>query len=113
MSKKFVKLRSLSATISDVSPSENLRDVKPSIIQSLAICSEENDANVQLNNCVNFLTIWFFSLPQRAIYHVGLVFCRFIYIRLAYGLVKDGITLLHWLTLIFITVFILQVEDYT
>ena len=66
-----------------------------------------DDPELQLNNCINFLTVWFFTSAQRGVYHVGLVFCRFIYVRLASGLVKDGAKMLHWVTIIIITVFIL------
>ena len=73
-------------------------------------CSFIGDQKIQFDNCFNYLTVWLFTFPQRGFIHFGLVFCRSIYIRLASGLVKDGIKLLHGLTIIFITVFSLQIQ---
>ena len=79
----------------------------------------------QLKNCFSFITTWMFSFPHRGIFHLGLVFCRhvgwlhkyewkivncrFIYIRYAAEVIKEGLTLLHLLTLIFITVFCVHI----
>ena len=78
----------------------------------------------QLTNCTIFLTIWMASIGSRGIFHIGLIFCRltlyeyfffsiknhfsisrFIYVRYATGLLEDGISLLHWATIIFISFF--------
>ena len=64
-----------------------------------------------------------FTFTTRGLYHTGMVFCRrvcwqqsgpvrvhcfflrFVYVRHATGLVKEGTRLLHWLTVVFIAAF--------
>ena len=49
------------------------------------------------------------SIGSRGIFHIGLIFCRYIYVRYATGLLEDGISLLHWATLIFISFFCVHI----
>ena len=42
-----------------------------------------------MHNCYYFLAIWMSAFPNRGIYHVGILFCRFIYIRYATGSFKQ------------------------
>ena len=84
----------------------------------------------QLTNCTIFLTLWMASIGSRGIFHIGLIFCRdnhqkkirhflrksnhiyifrYIYVRYATGLLEDGISLLHWATLIFISFFCIHI----
>ena len=82
------------------------------------------DPERQLRNCFYFITSWMFSLGRMK-YQLTLVFCRFIiwflkildychwstcifrylYVRFASGLMKEGIKLLHLLTIIIIAIY--------
>ena len=38
--------------------------------------SGNGNDEIQMQNCAYFISIWMSSLPNRAIYHTGMVFCR-------------------------------------
>ena len=61
-----------------------------------------------LYDCKNFLTIWLANGSFKVIFHVGMMFCRFIYARYATGLVTEGMRLFHGLVFVFIGIFSLQ-----
>ena len=42
----------------------------------IMIFSILNDSEKQIQNCVNLITVWMLTFPQRGIFHVGIVFCR-------------------------------------
>ena len=48
------------------------------------------------------------TFQKKKQFFLDFVHFRFIYVKYAHLLVKEGIRLLHWLTLIFITIFILH-----
>ena len=76
----------------------------------------------QLQNCKVFITVWMISFSSRVSFHFLMIFCRqrtyfgkcfpilflkflcrFIYVRYASGLLKEGLSMLHWLTMILMT----------
>ena len=69
-------------------------------------------------NCTAFLTVWMVSFSSRVSFHFFMIFCRqvvkhaflflkswsrFTYVCYASGLLKEGLSLLHWLTMILMT----------
>ena len=77
-------------------------------------------AEDHLENCTAFITVWMISFTSRVSFHFLMIFCRqmkdlgrcfvvlkslfrFIYVCYASGLLKEGVSLLHWLTMILMT----------
>ena len=54
-------------------------------LQCFIMFPRHGDSVLQLNNCYYFLAIWMSAFPNRGIYHFGIVFCRFTYVRYATG----------------------------
>ena len=68
-------------------------------------------------NCTAFITVWMISFSSRVSFHFFMIFCRqvkhaflflkswsrFTYVCYASGLLKEGLSLLHWLTMILMT----------
>ena len=49
----------------------------------------------ELDSCKNYITIWMICSILNVLFNNGIIFCRFIYIRYANGLVTNGKKLLH------------------
>ena len=61
-----------------------------------------------LSLCTSFILTLYSSQVILVVGNAGILFCRFIYIRHARGLIKEGKRLFHWLVIVLVTCFSLQ-----
>ena len=59
-------------------------------------------------SCQGYIITWISSTITNGFFHVGIVFCRFIYARYAHLLMVSGVQLLHLLICIVIGAFMVQ-----
>ena len=64
--------------------------------------------HVDINSCKLYLTIYLVAYTLAGYLNLGSIFCRFIYVRYAQGLIKDKGKLFHQLVLVMITFFSLH-----
>ena len=66
------------------------------------------ESHVDINSCKLYLTIYLVAYTLAGYLNLGSIFCRFIYVRYAQGLIKDKGKLFHQLVLVMITFFSLH-----
>ena len=87
----------------------------------LKCCILRATGYILAKNCFWFMSLWMLGTPNKGIFITGMTICRwqlcirwmlfssilfprFAYVRYASGLLKEGTQLLHWLTIILITI---------
>ena len=64
-----------------------------------------------IEGCKNYLTIWLTCIILNAFFNIGMLFCRFVYVRYANGLIMNGKKLFHILVCCVTGAFLFQWLD--